>query len=256
MLACPTTIGGSIVCCAVLSQGPAPPANVQFQQHDRCCNVIWVELAKKEHYHLPGMFADPLGWQMCPCCWRTCQALMGDACYGMPRLRAAASNSHTLRPFYPDGPFVCDDAIKELLASRQNIDRSLLDPPSCVEFRAAQQLGKLSPVLDTTGTAALVCRHEFVAVAVNMFTTENFCYYDIMLKHVQDSFSKEPSRKLLCFFLDIACQFQGYWDRCLTLLQQYHDLCKHAYGMNVWLSCYARSPRSVGGCPAEPACID
>lgn len=61
--------------------------------------------------------------------------------------------------------------------------------------------------------AALVCRHEFVAVAVNMLTAENFCYYDIMLKHMRDQYEAVPSRQLGVFFLDIACQFQAYWNR-------------------------------------------
>lgn len=69
------------------------------------------------------------------------------------------------------------------------------------------------PVMDTTGMAVLVCRHEFVAVATNMFTPEHFCYYDIMLEHAMKEFSESSGRQLKCFFLDIACQFQGYWDR-------------------------------------------
>ena len=138
---------------------------------------------------------------------------MGDACYGMPRLRAAASNSHALSPVYQDGPFVADNVVKDLVSERKDLDRTLLDAPSCVEFKAAQPLGKLSPVLDTTGMAALVCRHEFVAVAVNMFTAENFCCYDIMLKQMAEQYSRDPDQKLVCFFLDIACQFQAYCAR-------------------------------------------
>ena len=175
--------------------------------------VSQVEMAKRDQFQLPGMFADQSAWQNCPCCWRTCQALMGDACLGITRLRAAASSSHGLSPVYTDGPFVADGAVKDLLSQRQNVDKKLLDPPSCAEFKAAKPSGKLSPVMDTTGMAALVCRHEFVAVATNMFTPENFCYYDIMLEHAMKEFSESSGRQLKCFFLDIACQFQGYWDR-------------------------------------------
>ena len=56
--------------------------------------------------------------------------------------------------------------------------------------------------------AALVCRHEFVAFAVNMFTPENFCYYDIILERMLKQYSQESGRLLMCLFLDIACQFQ------------------------------------------------
>ena len=73
---------------------------------------------------------------------------------------------------------------KTSLAERQKLDRSLLDPPSCVDFKVAKPLSKLSPIMDATDMAALVCRHELVAVAVNMFTPENFCYYDIILERM------------------------------------------------------------------------
>ncbi|DBA78758.1 TPA: hypothetical protein ACH3X1_008665 [Trebouxia sp. C0004] len=92
--------------------------------------VSQVEMSKREQFQLPGMFADQSAWQNCPCCWRTCQALMGDACLGITRLRAAASSSHALSPVYTDGPFVADAAVKDLLSERQNVDRALLDPPS------------------------------------------------------------------------------------------------------------------------------
>ncbi|DBB05588.1 TPA: hypothetical protein ACH3X1_012532 [Trebouxia sp. C0004] len=131
---------------------------------------------------------------------------MGDACLGITRLRAAASSSHALSPVYTDGPFVADAAVKDLLSERQNVDRALLDPPSRADFKAAKPSGKLSPVMDTTGMAALVCRHEFVAVATNMFTPENFCYYDIMLEHTMKEFRESSGRQLECFFLDIARQ--------------------------------------------------
>ena len=70
---------------------------------------------------------------------------MGNACYGIPRLRAAAGNLHSLQPFYADGPFVPDDKVKDLLTERQGLDRALLDPPACSDFKAAQPLGKPSP---------------------------------------------------------------------------------------------------------------
>ena len=125
--------------------------------------VSQVKMAKRDQFQLPGMFAQS-AWQNHPCCWRTCQALMGDACLGITCLRAAASSSHGLSPIYIAGPVVADGAVKDLLSQRQNVDRKLLVPPSRADFKAAKPSGKLSPVMDTTGMAALVCRHEFVAV--------------------------------------------------------------------------------------------
>ncbi len=62
------------------------------------------------------------------------------------------------------------------------------------------------------GLAGLVCRHEFVLAMVNLFTEENFAYYDIMLEQLVAKYGTED-RELVCFFLDIACQFKKYWDR-------------------------------------------
>lgn len=192
-----------------------------------------VELSKREQYQLPGMLPDQTAWQKCPCCWRTCQALMGDACLGITRLRAAASSSHALAPFESNGSFIDDKEVQRLLVERQKLDSRLLDAPACVDFKAAMFVGKLSPGMDTTGMAALVCRHEFVAVAVNMFTPENFCYYDIRLERMQQQYSQDPDRQLVYFFLDIACQFQGHWNRYSLGVNNQHA----AHRTHVHLEC-------------------
>ncbi|KAL3145680.1 hypothetical protein ABBQ32_003215 [Trebouxia sp. C0010 RCD-2024] len=62
------------------------------------------------------------------------------------------------------------------------------------------------------GVAGLICRHEFVLVIANLFTEENFAYYDLMLEQLVHEYAAE-GRELVCFFLDIACQFKKYWDR-------------------------------------------
>ena len=171
------------------------------------------EATKLDNFQLPGMFASqPAAWQRCPCCWKTCQAVMGDACLGITRLRAAASNSHSLQPFHTNGPFISDDVVREHVADRQNIDINLLTP-ACSEFQAVGSLGRRSKCFDIMGMAALVCRHEFVLVAANLFTEENFAYYDIMLAQLLEQYPEEDGKQLLCFFLDIACQFKPYWDR-------------------------------------------
>lgn len=162
------------------------------------------------------MFASqPAAWQQCPCCWRTCQAAMGDACLGIVRLRAAASNSHSLQPFHSNGPFLCDDVVRNFVASRQKINIDLLTSPACAEFQAIGSLGRRSKVFDVMGLAAIVCRHEFVMVCVNLFTEENFAYYDLMLEHLLAQYPGKDGKQLHCFFLDIACQFKAYWNRCV-----------------------------------------
>ena len=68
-------------------------------------------------------------------------------------------------------------------------------------------------MLDIFEMAALVCRHEFTMVAANLFTEENFAYYDLMLDNIQQQYQEGTGRRLVCFFLDIACQFSSYWNR-------------------------------------------
>ena len=171
------------------------------------------EANKLDNLEVPGMFAkQPASWQRCPCSWRTCQAVMGDACLGMTRLRAAATNSHSLLPFHTNGLFIPDEDVRQHVATRQNMDVNLLTP-CCAHFQAVGSLSKRSKHFDIMGIAALVCRHEFVMAAVNLFTEENFAYYDIMLDRLLKQYSEENGKQLICFFLDIACQFKPYWDR-------------------------------------------
>ena len=118
-----------------------------------------------------------------------------------------------MQPLHSNGPFIPDADIKHLLEERKRIDSSLLNQPSCVDFKAIGSLGRRSTVLDNMGMAAIVCRHEFPMAAVNMFTEENFVYYDLMLERILRQYQDSPDRQLVCFFLDIACQFKGYWDR-------------------------------------------
>ncbi len=118
---------------------------------------------------------------------------MGDACLGITRLRAAGSSSHELRPFFTDGPFLSNALVQHHVAERQNLDVNLLTP-ACADFQAVGSLGRRSKYFDIMGMAALVCRHEFVMTAVNLFTEENFAYYDLMLAEVLKQYSQENGR--------------------------------------------------------------
>ncbi|MGH3055792.1 MAG: hypothetical protein ACRDL7_12535, partial [Gaiellaceae bacterium] len=44
--------------------------------------------------------------RQCPCCWRTCQAAMADACMGITHLRAAGCSADMIQPLQPQTPFV------------------------------------------------------------------------------------------------------------------------------------------------------
>ena len=49
------------------------------------------------------------------------------------------------------------------------------------------------------GMAALFCWQQFVMVAANLFTEENFAYYDFMLSHVAKGYQQGHGRKLVSF---------------------------------------------------------
>ena len=173
-----------------------------------------MEVSQAKDCGLTGVLPDqPTAWQSCPCCWKTCQAAIADACLGITHLRSAASKMHAIEPFYNHGPFLSDQTVQDFLTERRGLAAGLWEPPSCVDFKAVGSLGRRSGVLDIFGMAALVCRHEFTMVAANLFTEENFAYYDLMLDNMLKQYQEGSGRRLVCFFLDIACQFSSYWGR-------------------------------------------
>ena len=139
---------------------------------------------------------------------------------------------HSIQPFY-QGPFISDEAVQHMLEQQRNLPADLWQHVSCVDFKAVGTLGRRAGVLDVLGMAALVCRHEFTMVACNLFTEENFSYYDLMLSQVLKQYTEGNGRRLVCFFLDIACQFKPYWDRlvlcptCHTCVHKFEH-CKHS----------------------------
>lgn len=175
---------------------------------------LQVEIANRHGCDLsPILPEQPKAWQSCPCCWQTCQAAIGDACLGITHLRSAARNMHNIQPFHEGGPFIPDEEVQQFLENQRSLAPDLWQPVSCVDFKAIGTLGRRAGVLDILGMAALVCRHEFTMIAANLFTEENFAYYDLMLSQVLQQYTEGDGRRLVCFFLDIACQFKPYWDR-------------------------------------------
>lgn len=81
-------------------------------------------------------------------------------------------------------------------------------------MRHACALPRRSGHLDIHGLAAGVCRHEFLLVACKLFTTENFSYYETLLRTLLQRLDAEGQGQLQFMFLDIACQFQKWWGRC------------------------------------------
>ncbi len=75
--------------------------------------------------------------------------------------------------------------------------------PSCVHHEP-----KLKVPLD------VLHRHEFVVCMTHLKTNENFVYYEAVINYLRALYGPETAQKLGYFFLDIACQFQGYYDRC------------------------------------------
>lgn len=63
----------------------------------------------------------------------------------------------------------------------------------------------LTKLVCSQGIAAAVCHHEFVLVAVNLFTNENFVYYELIVNELLRLYDSDKGRKLHTFFLDIAC---------------------------------------------------
>lgn len=66
-----------------------------------------MEVSQAKDCGLLGILPEqPTTWQSCPCCWKTCQAAIGDACLGITHLRSAAKNMHGIAAFY-DATIMC-----------------------------------------------------------------------------------------------------------------------------------------------------
>lgn len=77
---------------------------------------------------------------------------------------------------------------RTLLNSDATLQAGIWEVPACVDFKAVGSLGRRLRSQDIFGMAALFCWQQFVMVAANLFTEENFAYYDFMLSHVANGY--------------------------------------------------------------------
>jgi Kyakuja-Dileera-Zisupton transposase len=155
-------------------------------------------------------------WSVCPCCWEHCTAISADGCLGLRRLRRAAKRTLHLQPLNANTPFIPAEQVKEALEEQGKLDKSLLDRPACSQFKAAAVLGRRVENYDKLGVVAAVCRHEAIVGCCSMETHENFTYYTLMARLMQEQFA---GRTVGMLNVDIACQLDGCLHRytpCMT----------------------------------------
>jgi hypothetical protein len=147
-------------------------------------------------------------WDACPCCWRECLVLSGDACLGLRRFGKAASSSTELQPFTECPFFLAEEQVAEALRSYKPAAGN--EKPACGPFKAATVVGRKTSNYDRQGVVAFVCRHGFVAGMTSLLTNENFLYYELLLKFILPKINASTTKAI---FLDIACKFEGWWRR-------------------------------------------
>ena len=156
--------------------------------------------------------------QRCPCCWRECHGAVFDCCLGLTRFRRAAVSSQSIQAALSDSRFAPDLLVRQSLAADRGI---AFHTGECSTFTAASVHGRRSEQLHIHGLAAGVCRHEILLAACKLFTSENFTYYEELLARLLRQFDREGGRRLTYFYLDIACQFQKWWERWVIACQQH-----------------------------------
>lgn len=133
---------------------------------------------------------------------------------GLKRFQKAAVAFNSLRPLQHDSRYLPEDAVREKLEEREKLDPGLLEPAACSEFKAASVTAQSSVQHHVTGVAAGTCRHGVVVCLADMHTAENFVYYECFMEHLRQKFGPGSDTDLQVFFLDVACKFAGYYERC------------------------------------------
>jgi hypothetical protein len=153
-------------------------------------------------------------WERCPACYRTCPYISGDATQGARRFKNAATASLGLQPIGSLTPVFPPDRMKEALECRLATAPKDLAKPECVSFKAIpdNDIGKMVKLYDHTGLVAFVCPHGFVIVMASMITTENFVYYDELLKEILPQLVGSNGQ-LPIVFMDMGCQYEAHFRR-------------------------------------------
>ena len=165
-----------------------------------------------------GLESGPLDgqagpWAECPCCWRRCPMLSTDACLGFRRFRKSAASSLLLQPLSTGDLFIPAATVRARLAQRKGTQSALLEPGACADFKAAKLFGRRHAHYDQLGIAAIVCAHGFVVSMTNLYTPENFTYYELLLESAN---SKVGLDNVDVLFMDVACSFEVYYKRCVV----------------------------------------
>lgn len=143
-----------------------------------------------------------------------CSGLHADACLGLKHFEKAATASADVPELHQDARYLPQHHVRQALDARDKMDPALLDQPACSSFKAAKPLAYGTAQFDVTGVVAAVCRHEFVVSIMDMHTAECFVYYELIMRSAERLFGPEAAGEMEFFFLDVACKFKKYYERC------------------------------------------
>ena len=151
-------------------------------------------------------------WERCPACYKTCPYISGDATQGAKRFKNTATASLGLQPIGSLTPVFPADRMKAALERRLSTAPKDLAKPECVSFKAIpdNDIGKVVRLYDHTGLVAFVCPHGFVIIMASMVTTENFVYYDELLKEILPLLVGQNGQMPIVF-MDMGCQYEAHF---------------------------------------------
>lgn len=72
-----------------------------------------------------------------------------------------------------------------------------------------------------TGVAAVICRHEFVFILLNLFTEESLLFYKLLINKLLDNYNN--TGKVDWFLPDIPCIVYAWWKKSII----HPSACKH-----------------------------
>lgn len=140
--------------------------------------------------------------------------MRADACLDLKHFDKAASASGNVQPLHDDARYLPQLQVRQLLDGHDKTNAGLLGQPACSSFKAAKPLGLQAADFDVTGVVAAVCRHEFVITMTDVHTADCFVYYELIMRRAEQLFGLEAAGSMDFFFLNVACKFEKYYERC------------------------------------------